>query len=97
MFGQLPRWALGPLEWAQMRGPVASSPPYRADFKPSAPKVTPVSGSNATPDLSGRAGCVTARDNAVTRAAQGVFNVPLRAAGRRFKDKGVYPRRFFRS
>ena len=51
----------------------------------------------AWPDLSRWAGRATVRDASVTRPAQGVFSVPLRAADRHFVDKGVYPRHFSRS
>ena len=64
---------------------------YRADFVRKAPKVTPVQDSNATPDLSGWAGRAAVRDDTVTRAAQGVFMMALRATDRRVVVKGVYP------
>ena len=46
------------------------------------------------PDLSGWAGRVDSRDRAVGCAAQEIFMMALRAAGRRIMNTGVHPRHF---
>lgn len=46
------------------------------------------------PDLSGWAGRVDSRDRAVGCAAQEIFMMALRAAGRRVMNTGVHPRHF---
>jgi hypothetical protein len=70
---------------------------YRADFVRKAPKKFRFAvrqGRFTRPDLSGWAGRVDSRDRAVGCAAQEIFMMALRAAGRRVMNTGVHPRHF---